>query len=395
MMELQTEANSFSLQEVFSAYYEARRHKRGTASQLSFELCLEDNLVLLWKELCRREYVVGSSICFIIRDSVLREVFAADFRDRVVHHILYNRLSPFFERRFICDSYSCRPGKGTLYGVQRLEHHIRSCSKNYTEDCYVLKLDIKGYFMHIDRRILYGIIERSLPGDFPERESTLWLCRLVIGCEPVVNCRIKGNIHEWDALPRDKSLFHTESDCGMPIGNLTSQLFSNIYLNEFDQWIKRTCGIRHYGRYVDDFYIVHEDKSFLQGMIPRIRDFLRRELALTLHPHKVYLQHCTRGVRFLGFAVYPFHRLPSKKILGRAKRRFFEIEAGEHSPEGMRSVINSYLGMFRHSAGIGYVKFLIATYRAPFSVGYYSRVRDNFVFKLHRALREMTFSKLT
>ena len=381
-METRTEADSFSLQEVFSAYYEARRHKRGTTSQLSFELNLEDNLVKLWKELCSREYIVGSSICFIIRDSVLREVFAADFRDRVVHHLLYNRLSPFFEKRFICDSYSCRSGKGTLYGVKRLEHHIRSCSRNYTADCYILKLDIKGYFMHIDRRILYRIIERSLPGDFPERESTLWLCRLVIGCEPVVNCRIKGNLHEWDALPRDKSLFYTEEDCGMPIGNLTSQLFSNIYLNELDQWIKRRCGIRHYGRYVDDFYIVHQDKSFLMSLIPKVKEFLHDELSLTLHPNKIHLQHYTKGLHFLGFAVYPYHRLPSRKILGRAKRKFTEMEAGKYGREKMRCVINSYLGIMRHCAAVGYVKYLITSFRAPYSSGYYMRMGGHFVFKL-------------
>lgn len=129
-MSTKDRAVDFPIEEVFAAYYEARRHKRGTASQLAFELNLEDNLVALWRELNDRTYAVGTSICFMIEDTVAREVFAAEFRDRVVHHLLYNRLSPFFERRFICDSYSCRQGKGTLYGIKRLDHHIRSCSRN-------------------------------------------------------------------------------------------------------------------------------------------------------------------------------------------------------------------------------------------------------------------------
>lgn len=375
----------FPIEEVFAAYYEARRHKRGTASQLAFELNLEENLVVLWRELNDRTYAVGTSICFMIEDTVAREVFAAEFRDRVVHHLLYNRLSPFFERRFICDSYSCRQGKGTLYGIKRLEHHIRSCSRNYSQPCHVLKLDIRGYFMHISRSRLLDIIESSLPDDFPQRDSVIWLCRLIVDCEPVVNCRVKGSLSTWKKLPYDKSLFHSSPDCGIPIGNLTSQLFSNIYLNVFDQWIKRGCGMKHYGRYVDDFYIVHGDKPVLLALIPKIRDFLRTRLGLELHPKKIYLQETSKGVRFLGAVVCPYHTVPSGRVWRKVRGKYSLMERGFYAPATMRTVINSYLGLFRHFSAVKAVKSLIAGHALPFRYGYYLQVRHSFVYKLCRS----------
>lgn len=151
----------------FRAYYDARKHKRNTHSQLEFEFNLEENLVKLYEELRDRTYKVGRSVCFITGNSVKREVFAAHFRDRVVHHLLYNYTAPIFERTFIADSYSCRKGMGTLYGVQRFEHHLRACSDNWKRSCYVLKLDIRGYFMHIVRQKLYR------PGD----GNLMALCR--------------------------------------------------------------------------------------------------------------------------------------------------------------------------------------------------------------------------
>lgn len=214
-------------EELFKAYYDARRNKRKTTSQLRFELNLEDNIVGIYRELCSRRYVVGTSICFIINDSVHREVFAADFRDRVVHHFL-----------------------------------------NGQEKCYVLKLDLKGYFMNVDRMKLYGMIEASLQADFSQRDFVLWLTKEVVMNEPIINCRMKGNSSDWDGLPREKSLFYAAEENGMPIGNLTSQLFSNIYLNQFDHWMKRCMKCRHYGRYADDFYILHKSKEYLLSLLP-------------------------------------------------------------------------------------------------------------------------------
>lgn len=157
--------------DVFRAYYDARKNKRNTRSQLDFEFNLEENLVRLYEELRNHTYKVGKSVCFITGSTVKREVFAAHFRDRVVHHLLYNYTAPIFECTFIADSYSCRKGMGTLYGVQRFEHHLRACSDNWRNNCYVLKLDIRGYFMHIVRQKLYDLTMETLWRYAPRKNS--------------------------------------------------------------------------------------------------------------------------------------------------------------------------------------------------------------------------------
>ncbi len=150
------------LRDLFKAYYGSRKNKRHTISQLKFEIEYEKRLIDLSKELSQESYSINRSICFISFKPLKREIFAADFRDRIIHHFVYNHINPIFERYFINDSYSCRKGKGTSYGVKRLNHFIRSCSDNYSKNCYVLKLDIKGYFMSIDKNILYKKIEEKL-----------------------------------------------------------------------------------------------------------------------------------------------------------------------------------------------------------------------------------------
>ena len=150
------------LNDVLEAYYEARKRKRNTRSQVSFEMNLEHNLVELYDELRLRTWKPSCGLCFISEEPVKREVFASPFRDRVVHHLLFDYISPIFERLFIYDSYSCRKGKGTLKALERYEHHIRACSNNYTGNCYILQLDLKGYFMSIDKARLYKIIKADL-----------------------------------------------------------------------------------------------------------------------------------------------------------------------------------------------------------------------------------------
>ncbi|MBP6256883.1 hypothetical protein KA405_04155 [Patescibacteria group bacterium] len=153
---------SLLLLDLFRAYYDARRSKRNTHSQIAFEEHMEANLFALYDELCAGTYTISPSSCFIISDPVKREIFASAFRDRIVHHLLYNQIYDHLDRHFIHDSYSCRVGKGTHYGVKRLDHFIRSCSRNYTTDAYVLKLDIKGFFMHIDKEILKNTLRKQL-----------------------------------------------------------------------------------------------------------------------------------------------------------------------------------------------------------------------------------------
>ena len=376
----------FPIEELFKSYYDARRNKRKTTSQLRFELNLEDNIVGLYHELCSRRYVVGTSICFIINDSVQREVFAADFRDRVVHHFLYNRLSPFFEKKFIHDSYSCRKGKGTLFGIKRLQHHMRSCSRNGQEKCYVLKLDLKGYFMNVDRMRLYDMIEASLPTDFSQRDFVLWLTKEVVMNEPIINCRMKGNYSDWDGLPQEKSLFYAAEEKGMPIGNLTSQFFSNIYLNQFDHWMKRSMKCSHYGRYVDDFYIVHKSKEYLLSLLPQITVFLKSKLGVTVHPEKIYLQECSKGVRFLGAVVTPNSVFPAKRITSKMKNTFVQIESGVFGPPLIRSRLNSYFGLLSHMSSYRLIQKYLYNALVPYYYGYFSNISGKFTYHLSKNL---------
>lgn len=346
--------------DLFKAYYDARRHKRNTGNQLKFEVNLEENLVRLRDELIDYTYKVGRSTCFIIEDPKKREIFAADFRDRVVHHLVYNYIMPIFERTFITDSYSCRKGKGVLFGIQRLAHHVRSCSQNYSYTCYVLKMDIQGYFMNINRIRLLEIVKEELQKyalqkspsgekwrEILDYELISYLLKEIILTDPTLNCIIKGSKSNWNGLPANKSLFHTPHDCGLPIGNLTSQLFSNIYLNKLDQYVKRKLRGKHYGRYVDDFYIVSRNRAQLEIHKEMIRDYLKEELGLVLHPKKTVIENAFYGITYLGAYVKPYRSYLDNKTRRRIFRKidaFYQITDKNRLLAG----INSYLGYMKH-----------------------------------------------
>lgn len=345
--------------DLFQAYFDARKNKRNTVNALSFEKHFEANLFAMCNEIIETRYEPRPSICFVVNKPVKREIFAADFRDRVIHHFIYNYISPIFEKTFINDSYSCRVGKGTHYGIKRIDHFIRSCSRNYTSDCYILKLDIKGYFMAMNKILLYKkireeLIKQKLKLDF-DLPVVLYLIEKTLFNDPRKSCVIKGKQTDWDGLPETKSLFHARHNCGLPIGNLTSQLFGNIYMNTFDHWVKRDLRIKYYGRYVDDFILVHRDKEYLKTLIATTRNYLDEKLNLELHPHKIYLQHFSKGVQYLGAIIKP-HRV---YISARTKGNFYEsiakqnLIARDHKPAEEEqakflSCMNSYLGIMKH-----------------------------------------------
>lgn len=348
--------------DLFNAYFAARQNKRNTFNQLKFEYSYESNLLALNDEIINMKYKPLPEMAFIVNKPVKREIFAADFRDRVVHHLLFGYLNPIMEKYIINDCYSCRKGKGTSYGINRVNSFIRSCSMNYKKDCYILKLDIQGYFMSINRTKLFVLINQILARDkaknniLPFDEDLVnYLLKTIIFNNPTQNCRIKGNRENWKGLPKTKSLFYASEDCGLPIGNLTSQLFGNIYMNIFDQFVKRDLGIRYYGRYVDDFIIVHHDKEYLKILVPQLSNFLLSNLKLVLHPKKIYLQHYSKGVKFLGAVIKP-NRI---YIANRTKGNFYTaIEkqnkiARDHEPtkeeqQAFQTSINSYLGIMKH-----------------------------------------------
>ncbi len=389
------------LQDIFQAYFDARKHKRNTLSQLRFEMNLETNLVELADDIYARRYKTSPSYCFIVDYPAKREIFAAGFRDRVVHHLLFNHLSAIFERLFIADCYACRKNFGTHYGIQRLEHHIRSCTDNFTRRAWILKLDIRGYFMSIDKKILFRILEQQLYTyaarlpttdghgkrlERPDLDMLLYLSRITIFDNPTVGCHFQSHPRSWVGLPRSKSLFHLPPDIGLPIGNLTSQLFSNIYLTPFDNFVKRTLGAEHYGRYVDDFYIVHSDRMVLRSFIRRINEFLQQELHLEIHPNKIYLQEASKGVAFLGAWVKPFRRYTVQRTTGIIKKRLWEIDRSleKRTPsreelEEMRSTLNSYLGHLRHFNEYRMKRKLISRCRNILKYGRFDSLYHKFV----------------
>ena len=346
------------LADLFRAYYDARRNKRNTPSQLRFEMDLETNLIELYHELRDRRYKPSPSVCFVVQDSVKREVFASQFRDRVVHHLYYNYVSPFFERQFIYDSYSCRKGKGTLKGIERLEHHIRSVSHNYTCEAYILKLDIKGYFMSINRSKLCGMVHEmtdKVPLPEKDRDIVNYLTDIITMKDALQGAKIRGRLSDWQDLPPTKCLSRSPKGVGMPIGDLTSQLFSNVFLNKLDWFVTMELGFKHYGRYVDDFYIVDADKQRLKNAKKEISRMLT-SLGLELHPKKVRLQPVTQSVGFLGAVVRPFFRSCSSRTVCKYMK-YKNIYVGLCEKETQildmdthrcLSSMNSYIGYLSH-----------------------------------------------
>ncbi len=346
-----------TLAALLEAYYSCRRNKRNTMNALSFELDYELELLALRDEINSGTYRPRLSIAFVVDKPVQREIFAADFRDRVVHHLIINKLNPLFEQRFIYDSYACRVGKGTLFGIRRVETFIRRCSQNYSRDCYVLKLDIRGFFMHINARKLFLRLSNFIDDRYEGADSVMLknLCEIVLMNKPSENCVIRGKPSDWDGLPNDKSLFYSPPDCGLPIGNLSSQVFANFYLNIFDHFVKHDLRMKYYGRYVDDFVLVHESREYLASLIPVMRTFLSDELALELHPKKIFLQHYSHGVRYLGAVIKPNRVYVGKRTKGNfydSIMRHNAVVAG-HVPstterQAFRASINSFLGVMGH-----------------------------------------------
>jgi RNA-directed DNA polymerase len=271
-----------SLEDVFTAYEACRKNKRSTLSALEYEIDYESLLVELWRDIVTNQYKPSSSDVFLIKKPVLREVFAAKFRDRIVHHLVIVKLEPLFEKIFIFDSYACRKNRGTLFGIRRVEKFIRQCSENYQTNCYILKLDIRGFFMHISRSLLWQRLLPFIKENYhhPDQEALIELCRSIIKNDPTERCYIKGKVLDWKFLPKDKSLFGVDKGLGLPIGNLTSQVFANFYMNPFDHFVKHDLGFKYYGRYVDDFILVDQDKKKLQENIEIMRSFLKKRAFL-------------------------------------------------------------------------------------------------------------------
>lgn len=352
-MQEEKDIGEWLLHELFLAYIEARKNKRGTSDEHKFELHAMENLVILRDDIMGHRYKPGRGIAFIIYDPVMREIFAAPFRDRIVHHFLYNQNAGWWDRRFIYDSYSCRVGKGTLFGIKRMQHYVRMVSRNGTQKAYVLKFDIQGYFMSLSRKKIFARVCWGLDRQYDTKHEwlknlTRYLWKEVLFDDPTKGVQIRGSIKEWDGLPDNKSLFCQPPGQGIVIGNLSSQLVSNIYLDLLDRFITMELGWKYYGRYVDDFYIVVTEEELPRALadVEKIAEFLS-SIGLTLHPRKRYIQEVSHGTPFLGMVVFPNAIVPGRRFKNNFYHAALEYTMGFRDNES----IISYLGYMKNVNG--------------------------------------------
>lgn len=330
-----------TIEEVTQAYHDCRKNKRNTSSAVEFEQGLARNLADLHRDLANRTYRIGTTRCFVVTNPRPREVWAGAFRDRVVHHVLYNRIAPKFYRSFSAASCACVPGRGTLYGVKRLEGQIRSITQNWSKPAFYLKMDLSNFFVSIHKPTLDLQLAPKLRDDW-----TRWICRKILLHNPTRNVDVRSRPELMALVPRHKSLFHAEADCGLPIGNLSSQFFANVYLNALDQFVEHQIRPRSYIRYVDDFIFLHESPQWLLESKRRIKVFLHERLKAAINPTKTVLQPIDRGVDFVGQVIKPWHRVPRSTLVPNAMAKVRDAD----TPEKRRASANSYLGLMRQSS---------------------------------------------
>jgi len=299
------------LDNLLLAWQEFRKGKKGKRDVQEFEFSLMDNLTALHQDLASGNYRHGSYQAFNICDPKPRNIHKASVRDRLVHHAVYRVLYPFFDQTFIANSFSCRKNKGTHRALNRFAKFAYQASQNNARTCWILKGDIRKFFASINHQVLKNILRRKISD-----EKILKLLDKIIDS------------------------FNSESGIGLPLGNLTSQLFVNIYLNEFDQFVKHNLKARHYIRYADDFVILTDDKVWLENQIWPIEKFLSERLKLTLHPNKIFIKTIASGIDFLGWTHFFDHRV----LRTQTKKRMLKRIKDNFKPE----TVNSYLGLLKH-----------------------------------------------
>lgn len=301
-----------SVENLLEAWREFLRGKSGKRDVQEFQSRLMDNILSLRADILNGAYRHGGYQAFNICDPKPRNIHKATVRDRLLHHAIYRVLYPFFDKTFIADSFSCRVGKGTHAAMNRFRAFARIISKNNTRTSWVLRCDIQKFFANIDHAVLLDILRSYIPD-----ADTLRLLERVI-----------------------ESFSSSAPGQGLPLGNLTSQLFVNVYMNEFDQFVKHKLKTRHYIRYADDFVIFSENRGLLESLVPKIKEFLENKLRLTLHPNKIFINTIASGVDFLGWINFPDHRV----FRTTTRRRMLKMVIANPAP----ATINAYLGLLSH-----------------------------------------------
>lgn len=304
-----------SLENLLAAWQEFIAGKKLRVGVREFSQALLFNILSLRHDLNNKTYKHSRYQSFTVNDPKTRTINKAAVRDRLLHRAIYRTLYPAFDRTFIFDSYSCRVGKGTHKAFARLRQHILSCSQNYTQPCFAMKCDIRRFFDSIDHEILLGLIGRK-----------------------VIDIRL------LDLLTKVVRGFEVQPGKGMPIGNLTSQLFANIYLDPLDKFVKHRLKAHYYLRYADDFLILANTKEEIMGYFVEIWRFLKEELKLQLHPSKLSLHKLTWGIDFVGYVALPHYALPRRKTV---KRIFRHINLIENRAK-LSAALDSYIGYLKH-----------------------------------------------
>ena len=335
--------SEYSYQDILEAYLDCRKHKSTTKAALWFKLNFEKELVKLLDEVNSGTYQIGSTQAFVITNPKVREVWAASFRDRIVHHLVCRDIMPFYQKRFIEDTYACLPERGTLAASLRAEKFCRSVTKNWSRVGYVLQVDIANYFMSIYRPILWDILRKDLGED----SLTSRLVKQIVFHDPTKNAYIVKN-SDFSIVPYHKSLWNRPPGYGLPIGNLTSQWFSNIYLNEFDHFVKHTLKAKCYVRYVDDAVFMHTDRDKLWQWKDEVDNWLRTNRKLHLHPDKIHVSAIHNGIDFVGRRILPWRSVPRRMTVASANSAASIVCDMEDDERHIASV-NSYLGLIRHS----------------------------------------------
>ena len=300
-----------SVENLLEAWREFLRGKRGKRDVQEFQLRLMNNILALHTDLASGTYRHGGYLAFKINDPKPRDIHKATVRDRLLHHAIYRKLYPFFDRTFVADLFFCRNNKGTHAALNRFRSLVYAVSQNHTRTCWVLKCDIRKFFASIDQEILLAILRERIPDD-----DLVRLLKEII-----------------------ESFSSTLPGIGLPLGNLTSQLFVNVYMNEFDQFAKHKLKARYYIRYADDFVVLSENRRWLDAILPEIAFFLERRLRINLHPEKVFIKTLASGVDFLGWVHFPNHR-----VLRTTTRRRMILRLKEGRPESRAS----YRGLLLH-----------------------------------------------
>ncbi len=304
-----------SLENLFDAWAEFKKQKSNKKDVIQFEINLEDHVFGLHKDLKNSSYKHGGYLSFFVHDPKRRHIHKASVRDRLVHHAVHRVIEPTWNKVFIFDSWSSRKNKGTHAAVRRLEDLALELSRNHTRTLWVLKLDITKFFNFVNHEILLNILAKRTPND-----------------------RLMNLFRE---------IIYSFNPGGLPLGNLTSQLFANVYMNELDRFVKQELKMCGYIRYVDDFVLMHQDKDLLLDCFQKIDIFIREKLRLKIHPKKVILKTYASGIDYLGYVCFPHHRVLRTKTKRRMFRRINKTN------------FSSYYGILNHCRSHTLKKLLI------------------------------------